>query len=257
MKVKNRKPAGELLIGIHAVSSALQQCPTQLIEVQTLGTSPSTRVQKIIDLANAAGVSLSFLSKDQLDKLAAGNRHQDVIAWFNATNIYSEKQLDQVLDDAGETPLLLILDGVQDPHNLGACLRTAEAAGAAAVIYPKDKSAAVTPVARRAAAGAAEVIPLVEVTNLARVLRQLKQRGVWLAGTTDQATTSIYNVDLKGALGLIMGSEGTGMRRLTEELCDFTFNIPMLGSVSSLNVSVATGVCLFEALRQRELINEL
>ncbi len=250
MKRKNKYTAA-LLTGIHSVNSALVQRPSQLLEIQVVSGSHNSRLKELCELAKTAAVTLTFVSRDALDKICEGERHQDVIAWFEATNIYSEKQLDQVLDAASDKPLILILDGVQDPHNLGACIRTAEAAGVAAVIYPKDKSASITPVARRAAAGAAELIPLIEVTNLARVLKQLKQRGIWLAGTSDQAQTDIYQVDLKGGLGLVMGSEGSGMRRLTEELCDFTFNIPMTGSVSSLNVSVATGVCLFEALRQR------
>ncbi len=251
MQRKSKSSSGELLIGIHAVSSALQQLPSQLIEIQIAQGSQSSRLQEISDQARSEAVNLSFVSRDKLDKLTDGGRHQDVVAWFEALNIYTEKQLEQVLDATGENPLVLILDGVQDPHNLGACLRTAEAAGVAAVIYPKDKSASITPVTRRAAAGAAEVMPIIEVTNLARVLRQLKQRGIWLAATNDQADADIYQVDLTGGLGLVMGNEGKGIRRLTEELCDFAFNIPMAGSVSSLNVSVATGICLFEALRQR------
>lgn len=251
MSTKNKQSSGALLIGIHSVASALRQRPEQLIEILTTTETKNPRVAELIEEAKSHGVKLSQQSRAQLDRLADDNRHQDIIAWFDANNIFSEKQLSQVLDNAEPAPLLLILDGVQDPHNLGACLRTAEAAGVAAVIYPKDKSSGLTPVARRAAAGAAEVIPLIEVTNLARVLRQLKERGIWLAGTSDQATVDVYSVDLKGGLGIVMGSEGRGMRRLTEELCDFTFSLPMQGSVSSLNVSVATGVCLYEALRQR------
>lgn len=251
MSINNKRSAGDLLIGIHSVASAMHQRPEQLIEVLVAKDSKNPRVNELLDEAKAHGIKLSYQSRAQLDRLADDNRHQDIVAWFDATNIYSEKQLAEVLDKAGDNPLLLILDGVQDPHNLGACLRTAEAAGVAAVIYPRDKSTGLTPVARRAAAGAAEVIPLIEVTNLARVLRQLKDRGIWLAGTSDKAYQDVYSVDLKGGLGLVMGSEGSGMRRLTEELCDFTFSLPMHGSVSSLNVSVATGVCLYEALRQR------
>lgn len=251
MQAKNRRSAGELLIGIHSVASALHQRPDQLIEVLVTQNCKNLRVIELVEQARIEGISLNYQSRSQLDKVAEDNRHQDIVAWFDATNIYSEKQLAEVLDQSGENPLLLILDGIQDPHNLGACLRTAEAAGVAAVIYPKDKSTGLTPVARRSAAGAAEVIPLIEVTNLARVLRQLKERGIWLAGTSDKAQQDIYSVDLKGGLGIIMGNEGSGMRRLTEDLCDFTFSLPMLGTVGSLNVSVATGVCLYEALRQR------
>ena len=149
--------------------------------------------------------------------------------------------------------MILVLDGVQDPHNLGACLRAADAAGVALVILPKDRSAPLTAVARRAASGAAEVLPILLVTNLARVLGQLKERGVWLAGTTDQADSDLYGTDLTGPLALVVGSEGQGMRRLTAELCDYRVRVPMAGTVSSLNVSVAAAVCLFEILRQRSL----
>ena len=150
-------------------------------------------------------------------------------------------------------PLLLVLDGVTDPHNLGACLRSADAAGALAVIVPKDKSATLTPTVRKVACGAAEVIPLVAVTNLARTLEKLKQRGLWVVGTAGEAEQSLYQQDMTGPTILIMGAEGSGMRRLTRDLCDYLVHLPMTGSVSSLNVSVATGVCLFEAQRQRSV----
>jgi 23S rRNA (guanosine2251-2'-O)-methyltransferase len=160
--------------------------------------------------------------------------------------------LDELLDRHEGPPLLLVLDGVTDPHNLGACLRTADAAGALAVIIPKDKAATLTPVVRKVACGAAEVIPLVAVTNLARSLEKLQQRGLWVVGTAGEAEKEIYQQDLTGPLILVMGAEGKGMRRLTRELCDHLVKLPMAGSVSSLNVSVATGVCLFEAVRQRK-----
>ncbi len=160
--------------------------------------------------------------------------------------------LEELLERTETPPLILVLDGVTDPHNLGACLRTADAAGATAVIVPKDKSATLTPVVRKVACGAAEVIPLVAVTNLARTLEKLQQRGLWVVGTAGEAEQEIYQQDLTGPLVMIMGAEGKGMRRLTREHCDFLVKLPMAGSVSSLNVSVATGVCLFEAVRQRQ-----
>jgi 23S rRNA (guanosine2251-2'-O)-methyltransferase len=163
-----------------------------------------------------------------------------------------EEDLEGLLDVLEEDPLLLILDGVQDPHNLGACLRTAEAAGVHAVIVPKDRAVGITPIVRKAAAGAAEIIPVVQVTNLARVLRLLKQRGVWLYGTSDQAQANLWQQDLRGPLALVMGGEGDGLRRLTAELCDHLVAIPMAGRIESLNVSVATGVCLYEIRRQRQ-----
>jgi 23S rRNA (guanosine2251-2'-O)-methyltransferase len=186
-----------------------------------------------------------------LDKLADGGRHQGVLAEVAARSGDPETQLEEALEAAGPTPLLLVLDGVQDPHNLGACLRSADAAGVAAVIAPRDRAAGLTPVVRKVAAGAAEAVPFVAVVNLARTLRELKERGLWLVGTDDSADKSLHDVDLTGPLALVMGSEGEGMRRLTRECCDQLVSIPMAGAVESLNVSVATGVVLFEAVRQR------
>jgi 23S rRNA (guanosine2251-2'-O)-methyltransferase len=186
-----------------------------------------------------------------LDKLAEGGRHQGVVAEVLPRASDPETQLEEALESAAGAPLLLVLDGVQDPHNLGACLRSADAAGVAAVIVPRDRAAGMTPVVRKVAAGAAETVPLVAVVNLARTLRQLKERGIWLVGTDDTADKGLYEADLKGPLALVMGSEGEGLRRLTRECCDLLVSIPMAGAVESLNVSVATGVALFEAVRQR------
>ncbi len=177
-------------------------------------------------------------------------RHQHV-DFTVASDVRSENDLFEIIEQVQGDPLVLILDGVQDPHNLGACLRSAEAAGAHAVIVPRDRAVGLTDVARLAAAGAAERIPLVQVTNLARTMKALKDSGLWLVGTADQAKSSLYDVDLAGPLGLVMGTEGKGLRRLTAERCDFLVKIPMHGKVGCLNVSVATGVCLFEAVRQR------
>jgi 23S rRNA (guanosine2251-2'-O)-methyltransferase len=210
------------------------------------------RVQQLAERARAEGVTVATEARAVLDRVSAEQRHQDILAEFIAANIGTEKDLDSLLDSAGSEPLVLVLDGVQDPHNLGACLRTAEAAGVNLVILPKDRSASLTPVARRSASGAAEVLPILFVPNIARILRRLKERGIWLAGTTDKAGQSLYDADLSGPVGLVMGSEGKGMRRLTAELCDFHLRIPMQGSISSLNVSVATAVCLYEIVRQRQ-----
>jgi 23S rRNA (guanosine2251-2'-O)-methyltransferase len=177
--------------------------------------------------------------------------HQGVVAEVSPSQVWGDAMLDELLDRTEGAPLLLVLDGVTDPHNLGACLRTADAAGALAVIIPKDKSATLNATVRKVACGAAEVIPLVAVTNLARTLEKLQQRGLWVVGTAGEAEQEIYDQDLSGPIVLVMGAEGKGMRRLTREHCDFLVRLPMAGSVSSLNVSVATGVCLFEALRQR------
>lgn len=241
----------QMLIGIHPVESALDSYPAQLRLLSTAEESRNPRVRKLEQRAKGLGLRIESRPRAQLDRLAAGQRHQDVIAEFEPDNLYGEKDLDAVLDTLKEPPLLLVLDGVQDPHNLGACLRTADAAGVGLVIMPKDGSAGLTPVARRSAAGAAEVIPVLAATNLARVLRRLKERGIWLAGTADQSEQDIYQADLRGPLALVMGSEGKGMRRLTAELCDYRVRIPMQGTVSSLNVSVATAVCLYEINRQR------
>jgi 23S rRNA (guanosine2251-2'-O)-methyltransferase len=162
-----------------------------------------------------------------------------------------ESGLYGIIEGAAEAPLVLILDGVQDPHNLGACLRSADGAGVAVVVVPKDRSVTVTDTVRTVACGGAESVPIAQVTNLARTMDQLKELGLWLVGTSDHASQSIFEVDLTGPIGLVMGSEGKGVRRLTSEKCDFLCRIPMAGAVESLNVSVATGVCLYEAVRQR------
>jgi 23S rRNA (guanosine2251-2'-O)-methyltransferase len=209
------------------------------------------RVRELEQQARRLGVRVLAESRSALDRRSDGERHQDVIAEFTPDNLWGERDLDRVLDALPAPPLILVLDEVQDPHNLGACLRTADAAGVGLVILSKDRSASLTPAARRAASGAAETLPILVATNLARVLKQLKQRGVWLAGTADQAERSLYATDLAGPLALVVGGEGKGMRRLTAELCDYQLRIPMQGSVSSLNVSVATAVCLFEIVRQR------
>lgn len=249
----SQKKPFSLLIGIHSVDSALARAPQQVRLVTIADECRNPRVQELAGRAREAGVQVVTESRAVLDRRSEDQRHQDIIAEFEANNIGTEKDLGRVLDEIEGTPLVLVLDGVQDPHNLGACLRTAEAAGVNLVILPKDGSAGLTPAARRSASGAAEVLPVLFVTNLARVLRQLKDRGIWLAGTTDSASASLYETDLSGPLGLVMGSEGKGMRRLTSELCDYRIRIPMQGSVSSLNVSVATAVCLYEIIRQRQL----
>lgn len=245
------KPASSLLMGIHPVESVLDNAPRQLLSVTVAAETRNPRVRKLESRARKLGVAVNRESRSVLDKWSEGQRHQDVVAQFEAANVHGERDLARLLEAARKPPLLLVLDGVQDPHNLGACLRTAEAAGVDLVILPKDRTAGLTPVARRAASGAAELLPLLFATNLARVLKGLKERGVWLAGFQDQAEQELYDADLGGPLALVMGSEGQGMRRLTAELCDFHLRIPMRGTVSSLNVSVATAVCLYEALRQR------
>ena len=243
--------SGPVAYGVHAVRVLLERTPQRVRRVLLATGKDAGRLAEIRTLAARAAIPVVSVDEASLDKLADGGRHQGVLAEVAARSGDPETQLEEALEAAGEKPLLLVLDGVQDPHNLGACLRSADAAGVAAVIAPRDRAAGLTPVVRKVAAGAAETVPFVAVVNLARTLRELKERGVWLVGTDDSADKSLYEVDLKGPLALVMGSEGEGMRRLTRECCDQLVSIPMAGAVESLNVSVATGVVLFEAVRQR------
>jgi 23S rRNA (guanosine2251-2'-O)-methyltransferase len=244
---------GGLLIGVHSVEAALARAPQRVHEIRIAEECRNPRVRELEQQARRLGVRVLAESRAALDRRSDGERHQDVVAEFTPDNLWGERDLDRLLDAAPAPPLVLVLDEVQDPHNLGACLRTADAAGVSLVILSKDRSASLTPAARRAASGAAESLPILVATNLARVLKQLKERGVWLAGTDDEAERSLYATDLSGPLALVLGGEGKGMRRLTSELCDYRLRIPMHGSVSSLNVSVAAAVCLFEIVRQRSL----
>ncbi len=240
----------ENIYGIHAVSAFLANAPERLIEVYVLKGREDKRLQPLLNELHHLGISVQFLNRQTLDKKAEGEVHQGIIARVQPAKELNENDLDLILRQT-QNPLLLVLDGVTDPHNLGACLRTADAAGVCAVIVPKDKSAQLTATARKVACGAAESVPLIRVTNLARTLRDLQQHNVWVIGTAGEATETLYQTKLTGALALVMGAEGEGMRRLTREHCDQLISIPMAGSVSSLNVSVATGVCLFEIVRQR------
>ena len=243
----------ENIYGIHAVQAVLANTPERLIEVYVLKGREDKRLQPLLNELYNVGVSVQFLNRQTLDKKADGEVHQGIIARVQPAKELNENDLDQILQHQ-QNPLLLVLDGITDPHNLGACLRTADAAGVCAVIMPRDKSAQLTSIARKVACGAAENVPLIRVTNLARTLRLLQQEyNVWVVGTAGEVTESLYQTKLSGALALVMGAEGEGMRRLTREHCDQLISIPMAGSVSSLNVSVATGVCLFEIVRQRAL----
>jgi len=237
--------------GIHSVRVMLTRTPQRVRRVLLASGRDASRLGEVRELAQRAGVQIEAANDALLDKLAEGGRHQGVVAELHAKAGDPETQLEEALEAAEGAPLLLVLDGVQDPHNLGACLRSADAAGVAAVIAPRDRAAGLTPVARKVAAGAAESIPFVSVVNLARTLRDLKERGIWLIGTADDADMTLFEADFTGPTALVMGSEGEGMRRLTRESCDQLVSIPMAGAVESLNVSVATGVALFEAVRQR------
>jgi 23S rRNA (guanosine2251-2'-O)-methyltransferase len=237
-----------LIYGIHAVKAALQQDATAVTEVLLVPLRNNRRLDSIRDTAAQAGVKLRQVSANELDALCDDARHQGVVARVLATQQPATLEL---LLQTIEQPLLLVLDGVQDPHNLGACLRTADAAGVHAVIVPQDRAVGLTPVVHKVACGAAETMPFYQVTNLARTLRMLQEQGVWLIGADEGGDKALFAADLKGPLALVMGAEGKGLRRLTRELCDVMISIPMAGQVSSLNVSVATGVCLFEIVRQR------
>ncbi|MEZ3183482.1 23S rRNA (guanosine(2251)-2'-O)-methyltransferase RlmB [Pseudomonas sp. LM13] len=242
----------EKIYGLHAVEALLRHHPKRVKQVWLAEGRGDPRAQVLIELAAQARVSVGQCERREMDAWVEGV-HQGVVAEVSPSQVWGEAMLDELLDRAEGPPLLLVLDGVTDPHNLGACLRTADAAGALAVIVPKDKSATLNATVRKVACGAAEVIPLVAVTNLARTLEKLQQKGLWIVGTAGEAEQSLYEQHLTGPIVLVMGAEGRGMRRLTREHCDYLVRLPMAGSVSSLNVSVATGVCLFEALRQRGL----
>lgn len=240
--------------GLHAVMTALSQPNTAVVELWVDSARHDARITALIAAAERQRVELRKAARHELDALAPGARHQGVVARCKSPPAYSESDLSALLAALDEPPFLLVLDGVQDPHNLGACLRSAAAAGVHGVIVPRDRAAPVTSTVRKVASGAAEVLPLFQVTNLARTLREIKQQGVWLIGAAGDAEASLYEADLSGPLALVMGGEGDGLRRLTREVCDRLVHIPMAGTVESLNVSVATGVCLFEALRQRQAL---
>jgi 23S rRNA (guanosine2251-2'-O)-methyltransferase len=237
------------LVGFHAVTSRLRQKPDTIGEIYVDATRNDGRAKDLRKLAEGVGVRVIPVDAKRLDGMAGGTRHQGVVA--QAQPLDMPQFIEDVLEALAEPPLLLILDGVQDPHNLGACLRVADGAGAHAVIAPKDRSVGLTSAAIKVASGAAESVPYIVVTNLARTMRDLKDRGIWLVGTADTATETLYQARLDGPVGLVLGAEGEGLRRLTQETCDLLVSIPMLGSVESLNVSVASGVCLYEARRRR------
>jgi len=247
---------GPVAYGIHAVRVLLARNPERVSRLLVTSGRDAGRLAELKSLAQRAGVQVSASDDASLDRLAEGGRHQGVVAEIVPRAGDPETQLEEALEAARGAPLLLVLDGVQDPHNLGACLRSADAAGVTAVIAPRDRAAGLTPVARKVAAGAAETVPFVPVVNLARALRALKERGIWLVGTDDAADKTLYQADLTGPVALVMGSEGEGLRRLTRENCDQLVSIPMAGAVESLNVSVATGVVLFEAVRQRSAVGD-
>jgi 23S rRNA (guanosine2251-2'-O)-methyltransferase len=237
------------LVGFHAVTSRLRQRPETVREIYIDATRNDGRVKDLKELAKRLEVRVITVDAKRLDGMSPGAKHQGVVA--TADPLDMPKFIEDVLEGLQEPPLLLVLDGVQDPHNLGACLRVADGAGAHAVIAPKDRSVGLTTAAIKVASGAAESVPYIVVTNLARTMRDLKDRGIWLVGTDDAAPESIYKAKLEGPLGMVLGAEAEGLRRLTKESCDLLVSIPMMGAVESLNVSVASGVCLYEVRRRR------
>ncbi len=235
-------------MGVNSVTALLEHAPEKIVRGWI--SKSSKRIEKIHENLLKIGVAVELADERALDRRAAGVRHQGVIVEFQATEPLRLADLQTLLEPLPH-PLILVLDGITDPHNLGACMRSAAAAGAVAVVVPRDRAASLTPVTRRAAAGAAELIPLVAVTNLARALAALAEQGIWRVGLAGQGETSLYAADLAGPLALVVGSEERGLRRLTREHCDQLVRIPMAGSIESLNVSVAAGIALFEALRIR------
>lgn len=239
----------KVLFGFHAVGVRLKTAPKSVLEIFFEPTRRDARMRQFLERAKEAGVRLVEADGLRIARLCGTQGHQGVAARVEA--IAQTHSLDDLLDGLKAPPLLLVLDGVTDPHNLGACLRVADGAGAHAVIAPKDHAVGVNATVAKVASGAAETMPYFMVTNLARTLGELKERNIWCVGASDDAPRSLYQADLKGPTALVLGAEGTGLRQLTRKTCDELIRIPMLGAVESLNVSVASGVCLYEALRQR------
>lgn len=244
--------ADSWLFGMHAVEAALRHDPENIIRLLCAESRRDQRLQGIEQLADEVGIKITRVEPRELDRLTRNDRHQGVAAQYRPAATHDENDLHTLLDGLNEPPLLLVLDGVTDPHNLGACLRVADGAGAHAVIAPKDRAVGLTPTVRKVASGAAESVPFIQVTNLSRTLDALKQRDVWVIGLAGEADHSLYASRLAThGLAVVMGAEGAGLRRLTRESCDELVSLPMLGAVESLNVSVAAGVSLYEIRRQR------
>ncbi len=245
-----QRPAGhKVLFGFHAVTVRLKTAPESVLEVHVDATRRDARMRQFVSRAQEAGARLVDSDGTRLDALAGTPRHQGVVA--RVQPLAAKHSLDDVLDDAEGPALVLVLDGVTDPHNLGACLRVADGAGAHAVVAPKDHAVGLNATVAKVASGAAETVPYLMVTNLARTLGELQERGITVVGTAEDAPITLFEADLRGPVALVLGAEGPGMRQLTRKTCDQLVRIPMQGAVESLNVSVAAGVCLFEARRQR------
>ncbi len=241
--------ARQVLFGFHAVGVRLRVAPKSVLELHVDASRRDARMRQVVERATAAGTRIVESDDGRLQALAATSRHQGVVA--RVEPLPQSHSLDDTLDAVAGTPLLLVLDGVTDPHNLGACLRVADGAGASAVVAPKDHAVGLNATVAKVASGAAETVPYFMVTNLARTLNELKERDIRIVGTTEDAPRSIYDIDLRGPVAFVLGAEDRGLRQLTAKTCDELAHLPMHGAVESLNVSVAAGICLYEAMRQR------
>lgn len=240
-----------LVFGLHAVEALLKNQPERITQISILKERQDQKIQALVDLAKSNKIKIEFVTRYALDQLTQNENHQGIVAHCQKAKNYSEHDLEEIIMHLSGPAFFLILDGIQDPHNLGACLRSADAAGVHAVIAPKDKSVGLTPTVCKVASGAVETVPFIQVTNLARTMRFFKDQNIWLFGAAAEAEKTLYQADLRTSIALVLGAEGAGLRRLTREHCDVLLNIPMHGSVSSLNISVAAGIFLFEAVRQR------
>ena len=245
--------AEQWVYGPHAVLALLTRGHRRTLRICVQQERADRRILDLISMAEQAKISIEKLSVSTMDQRFTAGTHHGIVALAEPLPDYTERDLARILSEKSSGLLILILDGITDPHNLGACLRSADASGVDFVMMPKDKNAGITSVVSQVSCGAAESIPVVRVTNLARAMLQLKQAGVWIYGAAGEADSSLYNLDTSTSIALVMGSEGDGLRRLTKDHCDGLFSIPMLGSVSSLNVSVATGISLYEVVRQRRV----
>ncbi|MBX3708624.1 MAG: 23S rRNA (guanosine(2251)-2'-O)-methyltransferase RlmB [Gammaproteobacteria bacterium] len=241
----------QFIFGLHAVEALLQKQPERALRLCVYQERQDKKIEAIVNLAKKREIPIDYVSRHELDRMTHDANHQGVVVFCDKLHIYSEHDLKQLLQNLSEPAFILVLDSVQDPHNLGACFRSADAAGVHAIIAPKDKAVGLTPVVSKVASGAAESIPFVQVTNLVRVIEELKEFGIWVYGADAEATQMLYQTKLSGPVAMVLGAEGSGLRRLTREHCDVLLKIPMRGLVSSLNVSVAASVLLFEVVRQR------
>lgn len=237
--------------GFHAVQSLLKTRPEKIIHLLAIKSHGESKLESILQEAKAQHISIEYINREKMDRLTETTHHQNIAAYCVSQPPLNEQSLPNFLSNLSTQPLFLILDGVQDPHNLGACFRSADAAKADAIIAPKDRAVSLTAVVSKVASGAAETVPFFQVTNLVRSIEILKAQGVWVYGADEKASDVLFNTDLSGPVAIILGSEGKGLRRLTREHCDGLIKIPMYGQVSSLNVSVAAGIVLFEVVRQR------